>query len=48
MENELAMIGQGVGQRYFDYYYHTAVQTQRLLSYLSNPEPAFDLSLPAK
>jgi len=45
MEQELAMIGQARGARLFDYYYHTAVQTQRLLSYLSNPEPAFDLNL---
>lgn len=45
MEQELAMIGQGKGPRLFDYYYHTAVQSQRLLTYLSNPEPAFDLNL---
>lgn len=46
MESELAMIGQGKGVRYFDYYYHPAITTQRQLAYLSNPEPAFDLVLP--
>ena len=43
MEQELAMIGQGSGTHYFDYYYHLAVTTQRHLSYLSAPEPSFDI-----
>ncbi len=45
MEGELAMIGQGKGVKYFDYYYHPGITTQRQLSYLSNPEPAFDVVL---
>ena len=43
MENELVMIGQGTGPRLFDVYYHPAIPTQRLLNYLSQPEPAFDI-----
>jgi hypothetical protein len=46
MENELLMIGQGQGQRLFDVFYHTASQTQRMpLTYLSQPEPAFDVTI---
>ena len=44
-DNELAMIGQGTGPHYFDYYYFPAVQTQRLLGYLSRPEPTFQLTV---
>lgn len=43
MENEILMIGQAKGPRYFDVYYHVAIQSQRVLSYLSQPEPAFDV-----
>ena len=43
MEQEMAFIGVGSNQCYFDYYYHVAMQTQRVLSYLSQPEPAFSL-----
>lgn len=42
-ENEMAMIGAGQKDRYFDYYYHPAIPTQRQLSYLSHPEPAFNI-----
>ena len=45
MEQELAMIGQGKLNRYFDVYMHPGIQTQRQLDYLSHPEPAFDLKL---
>jgi glycosyltransferase involved in cell wall biosynthesis len=44
---EQEMLAIGAGQKaedsYFDYYYHTAIPTQRQLSYLSQPSPAFDL-----
>jgi len=43
MESELAMIGQGHGPRYFDWFYFPADQTQRKLGYLGRPEPAFDV-----
>ncbi len=43
MEQELAMIGQGQGVRYFDVYYFPPVETQRFLDYLSHPEPAFEV-----
>lgn len=43
MSNELAMIGQANGPRYFDVYYNIPVQTQACLSYLSQPEPAFEV-----
>ncbi len=46
MESELLMIGQANGPRYFSAYYHMCIQSQRLLSYVSQPEPAFDLRLP--
>lgn len=45
MMNELIMIGQGRGPRYFDVYYNVPVQTQTILTYLSQPEPAFALTL---
>lgn len=49
MESELAMIGIGKNVPYFDYYYHLASQTQRMpLTYLSQPEPSFDITLPIK
>lgn len=44
MENELAMIGQGKVNAYFSVYYHPAITTQRVLQYLSHPEPAFDVT----
>lgn len=44
MEQEMAMVGTGQKEGYFDYFYHPAIQTQRLLSYLSQPTPAFNLS----
>lgn len=47
MEQELLMMGQGVGPRYFDAgVYHPAVASQRHLAYLSLPEPAFDVRQP--
>ncbi len=46
MEQELAMIGQGNGPRYFDFYYHPGVASQRQLAYLSSAEPAFDVRQP--
>jgi ADP-heptose:LPS heptosyltransferase len=48
MENELSLIGQGTGPRYFDHFFHPGITTQRQLSYLSNKEPAFDINLSAK
>jgi hypothetical protein len=44
MEQEMIAMGAGQKEGYFDYYYHAAIQTQRLLSYLSQPKPAFDLT----
>ncbi len=45
MEQEMLMAGAGqpVAEAYFDHFYHVCIQTQRLLSYLSQPKPAFDL-----
>lgn len=43
-EQELLMMGAGQREAYFDHYYHVCIQTQRLLSYLSQPKPAFDLT----
>lgn len=34
-ENELAMIGVANNQKFFNYYFHTAIGTQRVLNYLS-------------
>ncbi len=45
MENELAMIGQANGPRFFDHFYFPADQTQRKLGYLGRPEPMFDVRL---
>lgn len=45
MESELAMCGQGKGPKYFDYYSHPGVTTQRQLAYLYSAEPAFNLTL---
>lgn len=45
LEQELLMIGQGNGKRFFDVFYHPAIQTQRLLAYLSRPEPPYSLAL---
>jgi hypothetical protein len=45
MENELLMVGQAKTPRYFNVYYHVCVQSQRVLSYLSQPEPVFNLTL---
>jgi len=44
-EQEMLMTaaGQPKANAYFDVFYHTAIQTQRLLSYLSQPAPAFSL-----
>lgn len=42
-EQEIQMMGAGQREGYFDYYYHVCIQTQRLLSYLSQPKPSFDL-----
>lgn len=47
MLNELMMIGQGKGSRYFDVYYSPAVQTQQVLGYLGRGEPAFELAYTA-
>ncbi|MBF0442920.1 MAG: hypothetical protein HQK54_13520 [Oligoflexales bacterium] len=45
MEQE--MLAMGAGQTpdsaYFDVFYHPAIQTQRVLAYLSQPSPAFDV-----
>ncbi len=35
-ESELAMIGAGQEKGFFDYYFHTAINTQRVLSYLKS------------
>jgi glycosyltransferase involved in cell wall biosynthesis len=43
MESEMGMIGSGSKTNYFDYFYHAAISTQRLLNYLSHVQPAFDL-----
>lgn len=47
MEQEMLAIGAGQPPEnaYFDVFYHPAVQTQRVLSYLSQPRPAFDLDM---
>ncbi len=47
LDQELAMIGQANGPKYFDVYYNIPVQTQKCLSYLSQPEPAFDITFKA-
>lgn len=46
MEQEMLMAGAGQldSEAYFDCFYHVCIQTQRLLSYLSQPSPAFDLT----
>jgi hypothetical protein len=44
MEQEMSMVGTGQKEGFFDFFYHPAIQTQRLLSYLSQPTPAFNLS----
>ncbi len=45
---EQEMIAIGAGQKpqdsFFDVYYHVCMQTQRLLSYLSQPKPAYDIN----
>ena len=43
-EQEMLMIGVGQKEGYFDYYYHPAIQAQRVLSYLSHPEPSFEIN----
>lgn len=45
MESEMLAMGAGQpkDKAYFDVFYHAAIQTQRLLSYLSQPKPAFSL-----
>lgn len=43
MEQEMLAMGAGKKDAYFDVFYHAAIQTQRLLSYLSQPKPAFDM-----
>lgn len=46
MESEMACIGtlQNKGDQYFDYYFHTAIGTQRILNYLSVDKFALELS----
>lgn len=48
-EQEMLMMGAGQkpDDSYFDYFYHVALQTQRHLSYLSQPSPAFSVEYPA-
>ncbi len=46
MENELSMIGQANGPRYFDSYRHPGILSQRQLGYLGRPEPAFNVNIP--
>lgn len=43
MEQEMLAMGAGQKESYFDGFYHVCMQTQRILSYLSQPTPAFDL-----
>jgi len=45
MEQELLAMGAGqkAENSYFDVFYHPAIQTQRLLNYLSHPKPSFNL-----
>lgn len=45
-EQEMLMMGAGQpdSEAYFSAFYHPCIQTQRLLSYLSEPSPAFDLT----
>lgn len=45
-EQEMAAMGSGQppSDSYFDVFYHVCVQTQRLLSYLSQPKPAFEVN----
>lgn len=47
MEQEMVMTGAGSKDAIFDHYYHPAIQTQRLLSYLTQPTPAFDMQYPS-
>lgn len=42
-EAELAMIGQGAGPRYFDYYFNAGILTQSKLGYLGRGEPGFEV-----
>jgi len=35
-ESELAMIGVGQNKKFFDYYFHVAISTQRVLNYISS------------
>ena len=42
-EQELIMIGAGSPEGYFDLYMHPAIGTQRILNYLSNDNPAYQL-----
>ncbi len=42
-ENEMACIGAGQSNGYFDFYFHPAIQSQRILNYLSADNSALQL-----